>query len=99
MQETQVWFLVWEDPLEKERATHSSILAWKSPEQKNLLAESRGLQRHNLVTEQQHCTEYSSSVSLFQALAGCLEVVMELALLRSASWDPALLYFSRYCTV
>ena len=29
MQETQVQFLGWEDPLEKEMATHSSILAWK----------------------------------------------------------------------
>ena len=32
MQETQgaqVWSLVWEDPLEKEMATHSNILAWK----------------------------------------------------------------------
>ena len=29
MQETQVWFLGWEDPLEKEMATHSSILAWR----------------------------------------------------------------------
>ena len=31
MQETQVQFLGWEDPLEKEMATHSSILAWKIP--------------------------------------------------------------------
>ena len=29
MQETQVQFLGREDPLEKELATHSSILAWK----------------------------------------------------------------------
>ena len=29
--ETQVWFLGWEDPLEKEMATHSSILAWRIP--------------------------------------------------------------------
>ena len=29
MQETWVWFLGWEDPLEKEMATHSSILAWE----------------------------------------------------------------------
>ena len=29
MQETDVRSLGWEDPLEKERATHSSILAWK----------------------------------------------------------------------
>ena len=31
MQETQIRFLVWEDPLEKEMATHSSILAWRIP--------------------------------------------------------------------
>ena len=31
MRETQVQFLGWEDPLEKEMATHSSILAWKIP--------------------------------------------------------------------
>ena len=29
MLETQVQSLDWEDPLEKEMATHSSILAWK----------------------------------------------------------------------
>ena len=37
MQETWVllgspgFFLGWEDPLEKEKATHSSILAWRIP--------------------------------------------------------------------
>ena len=31
MQETQVQFLGWEDPLEKEMATHSSILTWRIP--------------------------------------------------------------------
>ena len=31
MQETQVQSLGWEDPLEKEMATHSSTLAWKIP--------------------------------------------------------------------
>ena len=30
-QEMQVRFLGWEDPLEKEMATHFSILAWKIP--------------------------------------------------------------------
>ena len=29
MQETWVWFLGWDDPVEKEMATHSSILAWR----------------------------------------------------------------------
>ena len=31
MRETRVRFLGWEDPLEKEMATHSSTLAWKIP--------------------------------------------------------------------
>ena len=31
MRETWVRFLGWEDPLEKGKATHSSILAWKNP--------------------------------------------------------------------
>ena len=31
MQETQVQSLSWEDPLEEEMATHSSILVWKIP--------------------------------------------------------------------
>ena len=29
MQETLVSYLNWEDPLEKEMVTHSSILAWR----------------------------------------------------------------------
>jgi len=31
MQETRVLSLGWEDPLEKEMAPHSSILAWRIP--------------------------------------------------------------------
>ena len=31
LQETTVLFLGWESPLEKEMATHSSILAWRNP--------------------------------------------------------------------
>ena len=31
MRETGVWSLGWEDPLEKEMATHSSTLAWRIP--------------------------------------------------------------------
>ena len=31
MQETQVRSLGWEDPLEKEMAAYSSIVAWKIP--------------------------------------------------------------------
>ena len=31
MQETWVRSLGWEDPLEEDRTTHSSILAWRTP--------------------------------------------------------------------
>ena len=31
MQETQVHYLGWKNPLKKEVATHSSILAWETP--------------------------------------------------------------------
>ena len=46
MQETWVRPLGWEDPLEKEIATHSSILAWRIPwMQEPSGLESTGLQR------------------------------------------------------
>ena len=55
MQETQVWSLGLEDPLEKGMATHSSILAWEVP----WAEEPGGLQsmgsqrvRHDWVYEQ-----------------------------------------------
>ena len=54
MQETWVRFLGWEDPLEKEMAIHSSILAWKIPwtEEAGGL-QSMGSQRvgHDLATK------------------------------------------------
>ena len=60
-QERQVQSLGWEDPLEKEMATHSSILAWRIPwtEEPGML-QSPGLQRvrHNLVIKQQHSHSY-----------------------------------------
>ena len=46
MQETQVRFLGWEDPLKKGMATHSSILAWRIPLIEELgRLQSMGLQR------------------------------------------------------
>ena len=48
VQETQVQSLAWEDPLEKEMATYSSILVWRIPwtEEPDRL-QSIGLQRVN----------------------------------------------------
>ena len=47
VQETRVRSLGWKDPLEKEMATHSSILAWRIPwmEEPGRL-QSTGPQRH-----------------------------------------------------
>ena len=56
MQETLVQSLGWEDPLEEEMATHSSILAWRIPWRKKPgRLQSAGLQRvgHDLATKQQ----------------------------------------------
>ena len=44
MQETQVQSLTWGNLLEKEMTTHSTILAWKSHEQ-------RSLEGYNIVHE------------------------------------------------
>ena len=56
MQETRVQSLGWQDPLENEMATHSSILAWEIPwtEEPDIL-QSMGSQRvgHDLTTKQQ----------------------------------------------
>ena len=57
MQKMQVRSLGWEDPLEQEMATQSSILAWEIPwtEEPGGL-QSMGLQRvgHDLVSEHTH---------------------------------------------
>ena len=46
MQEMQAGFLDWKDPLEKEMATHSTILAWKIPWTEECLGlQSMGSQR------------------------------------------------------
>ena len=49
LQETQVGSMGWEDPVEQEMATHSSILAWRIPwtEEPGGL-QSMGLQRVGL---------------------------------------------------
>ena len=60
MQEA-LWFQGWEDPLEKDMATHSSILAWRIP----WTEEAGGLQStgsqtvgHDWATSQTHTNEY-----------------------------------------
>ena len=69
MQETLVWYLGGEDPLEKGLATHSSILAWRIPwtEEPGRI-QSVGSQRvgHNWATE----LNWSTTVGFPDGLAG-----------------------------
>ena len=61
MQETRVWSLDQEDPLEKEMATQSSILAWEIPWTVELCGlQFMGLQRvkHDFLTQQQQQNIY-----------------------------------------
>ena len=48
-QETRIWSVGWEDPLEEEMATHSSILAWEIlwTEEPGRL-QSMGLQKNHI---------------------------------------------------
>ena len=54
MRETWVRSLGWEDPLEKETATHSSILAWKIPWTEKLVNYSPWGRTESDTTEQLH---------------------------------------------
>ena len=61
MWETQVPSLGWEDPLEKEMVTHSSILAWRIPlTEKPGRLQSTGLQRVG--------HDWATSLSLFMSI-------------------------------
>ena len=65
MQETWVQFLGWEDTLEKEMATHSSILSWRIPwtEETGRL-QSMGLQGSNMTQQLNHQPRPLSSYGL-----------------------------------
>ena len=68
MQETQVQFLGWEDPLESEMAIYSSILAWEIP----WAEEPGGLQsrgRKELVMTEQHNNNNAACYSIVSSLS------------------------------
>ena len=61
MQEMKVWSLGWESPLEKERTTHSSILAWEIPGSE----EPGGLQSIASNYKSEKLASHSSSIHSF----------------------------------
>ena len=62
MQETRVQFLAWEDPREREMATHSSMLACSVPwtEEPGRLQSGIARVRHDLVTKLLPCINIGS---------------------------------------
>ena len=59
MRETWVRFLGWEDPLEKEMATHSSILAWRIPK----MEKPGGLQSRGFAKSRIRLSDFTSYLS------------------------------------
>ena len=69
MQEIWVGSPGWEDPLEKEKATHSSILAWRIP-----LAEANGLSPDGLQSMKTQELDMTERLTLQgeSGLLGCI---------------------------
>ena len=67
MQETRVRPLCWEDPLEKEMAAHSSILAWKIPWTESPVGYRPWGRKESDMTERLHfhLTKYFSVVYVY----------------------------------
>ena len=87
MQETQVWSLGWEDPLKKEMATDSSILARKIPwPEKPGGLQCMGLQRigHDLATKTT-TAPVTSPVTCLTIL--CARVLSRFSLLCLLNWQ------------
>ena len=76
MQETQVWSLDQEDPLEKETATHSSILTWEIPvryaDDTTLMAESEELKSLLIkVKDESEKVDLKLSIQKAKIIASC----------------------------
>ena len=63
MQEKWVEFLDWGDPLEKELATHTGILAWKSHGQRTLVGYSPWGLKESYMTEVTYNTHTNTHIS------------------------------------
>ena len=82
VQETQVQFLHWEDPLEKGMAIHSSILAWRIPwrEEPGGL-QSMGSQESDM-TEATNPTNILEHPQIFISVEGSVDTEAQLYMYR-----------------
>ena len=90
MLERQVWSLGWEDPLEKEMAAHSSILAWEIPWTEEPGGQSMGSQKSQTRLSDE-TTDNSNFYSDF-SFSCCLHTV--LYIMDGVSEDREVLHFS-----
>ena len=95
MQETEVQTLGWEDPLEKGKATHSTILAWRIPQpEESGRLQSTGLQRagHDWVTNtylcQDQCLEHGKTQYLWCFLIIAVSVCVVVTQMFLTLCDP-----------
>ena len=68
MQDTRVRSLGWEDPLEKEMATHSSILPGESHGQRSLASYSPWGRKESDTTEQLSLSQFTTFTKLYSSL-------------------------------
>ena len=91
MQETWVWSLALENPLEKEMATHSSILAWRIPQTKEPELQPMGSQRvgHDWVT---NTSTYPRTVRVKRGISPLYSgAEPEIQTIKEVEWFPACL--------
>ena len=100
MLETWVWSLGWEDPLEKEMATHSSTLAWKIPWMEEPgSVQSTGSQRvrHDWATSLYFILTFGTQRRSWR-LESCLHEMGDKKHLHAQEPHRALLGISKRCT-
>ena len=76
IQETQVQSLGWKDPLEKEMASHSSILAWEIPWTEEPWLQSMGSQKESDSTQQLNNNSVANDIEQPVCLTGHLHVFL-----------------------
>ena len=87
-QETQVQSLGWEDPLEKERATYSSILVWRIPWAEEPGGYSPWSCKSWIQLREQTTTTYHTKVSLVSQMAKKTPAVQETQVQSMGQEDP-----------
>ena len=83
MQETWVWSLGWEDPLEEGVATHSSILAWRIPMEGSLVGCSPWGCKELDTTERPGTTHREGKIFLEVGVGGVFTVFLHKTIRRT----------------